>query len=132
MNYLDLINDIFKVCIVPLLGVLTTYIVKYIENKNCELQTKTDNEKQKKYLDLVTDTVEKCVVATNQTYVDSLKNKDAFDIESQKKAFEDTYNNVMSILNEDVKKYLNTILGDLNLYVTNLIESEVNINKSAN
>ena len=45
MNYVELVNEIFQVCIVPLLGILTTYLVKYITIKMEEIQVKTENEK---------------------------------------------------------------------------------------
>jgi hypothetical protein len=44
-------------------------------------------------------------------------------------AFKQTYDAVMSILTEDAKKYLQAALGDLDVYVTNSIESQVNASK---
>ena len=79
MDKLSILQQIFEVCIIPLLGILTAYIVQYIKAKSNELQTATDNAMADKYIALLTDTITKCVIATNQTYVDSLKNKDAFD-----------------------------------------------------
>ena len=29
MDWLNLVNDIFRVCIIPLLGVLTTYLINF-------------------------------------------------------------------------------------------------------
>ncbi|MGN1342622.1 MAG: hypothetical protein ACI4VL_05300 [Bacilli bacterium] len=40
-----------------------------------------------------------------------------------------TYNSVISILTDDAKVYLTSIYGDLNAYITNMIEAEVNKNK---
>jgi len=36
---------------------------------------------------MLDDTITKCVIATNQTYVDSLKDKNAFDKAAQEEAF---------------------------------------------
>lgn len=36
----------------------------------------------------------------------------------------------MNILSEEAKKYLNEAIGDLNLYITQKIEAEVNVNKT--
>ena len=36
---------------------------------------------------------------------------------------------VLDILSEDAKEYLNATIGDLNVYITNKIEAEVNLNK---
>ena len=88
MDKLSLLQQIFEVCIIPLLGILTAYIVQYIKAKSNELQTATDNAMADKYIALLTDTITKCVIATNQTYVDRLKNNDAFDKDAQKEAFQ--------------------------------------------
>jgi len=37
MEWGILINEIFQVCLIPLLGVLTTYLVKYIQIKAEEI-----------------------------------------------------------------------------------------------
>ena len=84
---------------------------------------------QMKYIEMLSNTICECVIATNQTYVDSLKAQGKFDAEAQKKAFEMTYNSVINILTEDAKVYLTSIYGDLTAYITNMIEAEVNKNK---
>ena len=69
------------------------------------------------------------VLATTQTYVEALKGKNAFDKEAQQKAFDMTYNAVMSVLTDEAKKYLTEAVGDLQLYVTNQIEATVKMTK---
>ena len=129
MNWLEMLQKIFEVCIIPLLGVLTTYLVMFIKNKSAALQEQTDNELYKKYIALLDETITKCVIATNQTYVESLKDKNAFDIEAQKKAFEMTYQSVLAILSKDAQQYLSEAVGDLNAYIVKSIEAQVNANK---
>ena len=41
-----------------------------------------------------------------------------------------TMDAVLKVLNEESKKYLNEMVGDLNLYITQKIEAEVNYNKT--
>lgn len=130
MNWLEILQQIFQVCIIPLLGVLTTYLVMFIKNKSAALQEQTDNELYKKYIALLDETITKCVIATNQTYVEALKNKNAFDPEAQKKAFEMTYQSVLAILSKDAQDYLTEAVGDLNAYIVKSIEAQVNANKA--
>lgn len=130
MNYMEMLQKIFEVCIIPLLGVLTTYLVIFIKQKSKELQETTDNELYKKYIELLQDTIVRCVIATNQTYVEALKDKNAFDKEAQEHAFKMTYDAVMAILTDDAKVYLSNVFGDLEVYITKLIEAEVNVNKN--
>lgn len=129
MDWLELLNQIFQICIIPLLGVLTTFLVAYINKKKEALKTQVDNTLYHKYIDLLSQTITDCVIATNQTYVDSLKASGTFDIDAQKKAFEDTCNNVLAILSDDAKEYLSMALGDLQAYIANRVEAEVKLNK---
>lgn len=129
MDWLNLLADIFEVCIIPLLGVLTAYAVKYIQVKSAEITEKTDNALVDKYTIMLADTISACVLATNQTYVEALKKQGSFDVEAQKEAFNMTLNAVMSILSDDAKDYLSEVFGDLNSYITSQIEASVNMNK---
>lgn len=129
MNYTELIATIFQVCIIPLLGVLTTFLVKWLQIKSSELQIKMDNDVADKYMVMLTNTITECVLATNQTYVEALKQQNKFDLEAQKIAFDKTSEAVMAILTEDAKKYLESAVGDLELFIRQKIEAEVNLNK---
>ena len=129
MNSITLLQQIFEVCIIPLIGVLTAFVVAYITAKMNELSASAGNATEQKYLKMISETITKCVIATNQTYVDSLKNKDAFSKEAQKEAFELTYNAVLDILSDDAKDYIAEAFGDAEIYLTTLIEEAVNKNK---
>lgn len=126
---LNLLQDILEVCIIPLLGVLTAYLVTYIKAKSNELVNKTDNELADKYIEMLSNTITDCVIATNQTYVEALKKDNAFTKEAQEEAFKKTYDAVMNVLTEDAKDYLSEAYGDLTAYITMKIEAEVNISK---
>jgi hypothetical protein len=134
--FLGLLGEIFEVCIIPLLGVLTAFVVSFLKAKKEEILAKIatnksqeEKELMSKYLNMVEKTVVDCVMATNQTYVDSLKQEGKFDADAQRVAFNKTLNAVLAILTDDAKNYLTQIFGDLNIYLTNLIESQVKINK---
>lgn len=132
MTWLPLLYQILEICLIPLLGVLTAYIIKYINYKSNEIQEKVENDTADKYIQMLTDTISACVLATNQTYVEALKKNNVFTAEAQKEAFNLTFNAIMSVLTEDAKKYLSTIYGDLDTYITNKIEAEVKFIKTFN
>lgn len=121
----DIVIEIIQVCIIPLLGIITKYLVDFLKAKRDEINDKIDNETAEKYTEMIFDTVTACVIATNQTYVNSLKEQGKFDEEAQKKAFDITMSAVLDILSDDVKKYMEEFTGDLNAYITNLIEAQV-------
>ena len=125
MNWLEILNQIFELCIIPLLGILSYYLIQFITIKGEEAQSKIDNDLADKYIKMATETVVSCVKATNQTYVDSLKATGAFDVEAQKKAFDMTKNAVLSILTAEAQKYLTEAVGDLNIYINQQIEAAV-------
>jgi hypothetical protein len=76
------LDNSFFYAVATLLGILTTYLVKFIGSKIEAMKKENDNELYRKYMQLLDETIEKCVIATNQTYVESLKNKNAFDAEA--------------------------------------------------
>ena len=129
MDWLNILDQVFDVCLSPLLGLATSILIIYVKAKIAEGKEKTNSELADKYLGLLEITVIDCIRATNQTYVNALKDKNAFDAEAQKVAFEMTYNAVIKVLSEEAKEYLTNIYGDLSIYITNMIEAEVNRNK---
>lgn len=125
----EIVIQIIQVCVIPLLGILTKYLVDYLTAKRNEINSKTDNETAQKYTNMIYQTVVDCVIATNQTYVDSLKKSGSFDEAAQKEAFNRTMNAIMTILSDDAKEYITEATDDLNTYLTQLIEAEVNKRK---
>lgn len=87
MEWMNLLYQILEVCIIPLLGIATAYLVKFINIKSTEIQNKVNNDNADKYIAMVAETISACVIATNQTYVEALKKQNAFTAEAQKEAF---------------------------------------------
>ena len=129
MEFNELISTIFQIVIIPLLAVLTSYAVKWINAKAAELKASTDNSYAHKYIDMLQDTIVKTVIAVNQTYVDALKQQNAFDKAAQEEAFKRVYESVMLSLNEEAFNYLNEAIGDLEEYITTQIEAAVKEHK---
>lgn len=129
MEWLNLLYQILEVCIIPLFGILTAYAIKFFNTKSTEIQSKVDNDTADKYIQMLTDTIASCVLATSQTYVEALKKDNAFTKEAQQQAFNMTYNAVMDVLTADAKEYLTNIYGDLSTYISNKIEAEVKMTK---
>lgn len=122
-------NVFFELCLIPILGVATTFLVLFLNSKKQEVDAKIENETAQKYINMALDTIAECVVATNQTYVDSLKAQGKFDMEAQKVAFQKTFDNVMALLSQEAKDYLTVAYGDLTNYLTTRIEAQVKISK---
>lgn len=130
MDWMKILATIFEIVIYLVVSLLGTWLIFLASTKIKELKTTTDNTLAHKYLDMLNSTISTCVLATTQTYVESLKKQNAFDIDAQKIAFKQTYDAVMKVLNEEAVHYLKNSVGDLETYITNRIEAEVNYNKN--
>lgn len=126
-----MLMQIIEVCLIPLLGILTKYLIDFLAAKSDEIKNKTNNEVAKKYTDMIYETVRNCVIATNQTFVNELKNQGQFNESAQKEAFNKTMIAVQTILGNEAQEYIKSISGDLTAYLTQLIEAEVNKIKGA-
>lgn len=95
-------------------------------NKGVEyLKVRLASETANKYLELAEKLVTDCVMATNQTYVDSLKSNGAFDKEAWTTAFEKSKNKVLKLLSEAQKEVIVEVYGDLETWVNTQIECKV-------
>ena len=126
---LNNISPILSNVLILIITALTSYIVTYINKKKKALQLEMDNMLAIKYTDMIEKTIIDCVNATNQTYVEALKKDNAFTKEAQAEAFNRTLNSVMKILSDDCLEYLTTVTTDVNAYIYNKIEAEVNYAK---
>jgi len=122
MDKMELIQQIFELCIVPLLAVLTGYLVTWIKAKTAEIE-------QNKYTDLISDTIIQCVIATNQTYVEALKKEGKFDAEAQEKAFEITKQAVLGVLTTQARDFIEMTYGDVEAWLNQQIEASINTYK---
>ena len=129
MDWTKILVQIFEICIIPLLGALCTFLIAFIRKKSKALQEKTNNELLDRLIAQTEEIVVTCIKATNQTYVESLKDKNAFDAEAQKTAFKKTYETVLGMLSEDAKKMIADNYGDVAQYITTLIESKIKQSK---
>ena len=129
MEFAQFIEQLFELCIFPGLIVLGKFAVDWLKAKTEEAKQNTSSEQEIKQLDMFYNTISVCVFATNQTYVDNLKKIGKFDVEAQKIAFEKTYNAVLAVLSDEVKKYIVETSGDLQIYLTQQIEAMVNDKK---
>ena len=130
MDWTTVLEQIFELALYTIISIAGIYIVYFFSTKIKELKQKTDNETTAKYLDMLDMTIQNAVLATTQTYVDSLKKEGKFDAEAQKAAFKQTYDAVMQVITADAVKYITAVVGDLETYVTNKIEADVKMSKT--
>lgn len=124
-EFLDLLYQIFQVALIPLLGIFVGFGIKLMQEKFAELQAGTNNEIINTYIQIAQDIIISCVQATNQTLVDTLKSKGVFTKEEWGKAFAQTKDNILTILNDYQKEVLGQIFNDLDAWIDVQIEAAV-------
>lgn len=125
MDWMNILDQIFDLCIIPLLALATTVFISFVKQKMAESKERANTELMTKYLNMLEITIVDCVKATNQTYVETLKDQNAFDVEAQKHAFELTKSAVVQILSDEAKNYLTHAFGDLNTIINEKIEATI-------
>lgn len=72
-TWITLVNEILQTVVVPLMGVLTVFLIKVIREKMDAAAKNTKNETLAKYILMLKETVVDCVEATNQTFIVRLR-----------------------------------------------------------
>ena len=126
----QMLQEIFFTCLLPLIGILCSYAIMFIKSKVSELKETNENELFNKYLDMLVGFVETCVIATNQTYVDSLKEQGRFGPEEHDIAYHKTFDAIKALMTDEMQKVLSEVYSDLDFYISQLIQEQVNVVKA--
>lgn len=129
MNTQETLSTILKMVLVPILPLLTTYIIYWLKIKVDELKEKINNEKFNKYLDILHELITSNVMMVNQTFVDALKKDEIFTKENQIEAFNLVKTNVLNSLTRVGYDVLANVIEDLDTYINTEIEAAVRLNK---
>ncbi len=121
-----LLQEIFFTCLLPLIGILCSYGIAFMRKKVKEMQEKSQNDLFNKYSDMLISIIETCVIATNQTYVDELKEQGRFGPEEHDIAYHKTFDAVKALMTEEMQKVLTEVYTDIDFYISQLIQEQVN------
>ena len=120
---INVISAVVTTVLLPLITWAGTKLIQYIG-------TKVKNEKAVALLTTATTIVLNAVRSVFQTYVESLKASGSFNAEAQKTALSKAKDIALSQLGDDVKEYISSIYGNLDGWLTNQIESTINLLKN--
>lgn len=121
---INIISVIVTAVILPLISIGGTQLIKLINNKI------KDNEIAK-FLAEATTIVTNAVRAVFQTYVEELKATGTFDVQSQSIALTKARQIALSQMSEEIKNFIITHYGDLNVWLNNQIEATINLLKNS-
>ena len=87
------------------------------------LRTKIKNKKIAELLSSILNIVTNAVKVVYQTYVESIKGTDEWTVDAQKKALQMALEKAKKQLSKDTIKFIEDTYGNLDDYLTNLIEA---------
>lgn len=120
---INIISAVVTTVLLPLITWAGTKLIQYIG-------TKVKNEKASALLATATNIVLNAVRSVFQTYVESLKANGKSDSASQVEALKRAKDIALSQLGDDVKEYITANFGNLDGWLTNQIESSINLLKN--
>lgn len=102
---------------------------QFIHSKCQDLKQKTKSESLQRFIDKFDHIIRICVEATNQTFVDNLKDNNAFTDEQKTEAFKQTFDAVDLMLTDEDKKQIIDSFGDVSNFVKVSIENYIKTSK---
>ena len=133
-EYASMTNLVITIVTI-LITVLGAQLSSFINVKINSVKQKVNNEKVDKYTNLALDTINKVVIALNQTTVNELKKAAADGKISKSEIFNLTQtatNTVLNTLSSEVVEYLTMAYGDVQKWIHLHIENSVVTVKKVN
>lgn len=118
-----------KIFIIGMLAVVIVYCIITWLKFSKEYIKEIENEKISFALERLDKIIRRAVGAANQVIVNNAKEDGTFTTSYGKKVKEEVFETVLKILGDEGKQLLNEALGDLDEYISNGIEDEVDRRK---
>lgn len=118
----EIIINILSVVVTSIILPIITYIGIRVSKW---LNTKIEDEKQRKILETITDIVTRNVSTVFQTYVETLKDNNKFDDEAKERAFDFAKLGIVKELTEESVAFIKENYGDINNWLASKIESTI-------
>lgn len=125
----ELLGSLFTLVVVPMLGLITTYLIALLKRKTAELEQKMHNETVSKYISMAENAIETAVISVNQTFVENMKKKGTFDQDAMVESFLMAKDTAAAMIGESARKVLKSAFGDLDLWIESKIEYYVKQHK---
>ena len=118
-----------KMFIIGMLAVAIAYSIITFLNYSKEYTKEIKNERVNYTLDRLNKIIEKAVGAANQVIVNNAKDDGTFTPSFGKEIRDEVFESVLKVLGDEGKQLLNEALGDLDKYISDSIEDEVDKRK---
>ena len=129
VNLTNLLMELLYVVLIGTIPIVSKYLTQQIDVKKNEI-LKADKAKDfQNSIDGAMSLVEKVVDYVSQTYVDALKKEGKFDAAAQQNAYNKAVDALEKLMDDDMKRVLIDVYGDLATWMKVAIESYIKNNK---
>ena len=129
VNLTNLLMELLYVVLIGTIPIVSKYLTQQIDVKKNEI-LKADKTKDFQHsIDGAMSLVEKVVDYVSQTYVDALKKDGKFDAAAQQNAYNKAADALEKLMDDDMKRVLIDVYGDLATWMKVAIESYIKNNK---
>ncbi len=125
----EMINTIVGAVLVPVLPILTAYIIALLKKKTAEINQSIENQTLQKYITIAEDAICTAVVSLNQVLVDAAKKSGQFDQQAQEEAFAQCKEIAISLMGGTARTALKEVYNDFDAWIDNKIQYYVNKEK---
>ncbi len=115
---INIISVIVTSIVIPLITFLGVKLTQW-------LNTKIKGEKERNLLTKITEIITNNVASTFQTFVESLKKENKFDLNAQAQALRKTKESIFNELSDEAIQYIDNNFGDFNEWITTQIEATI-------
>lgn len=115
---INIISVVVTNIVIPLITFLGIKLTQW-------LNTKIKGEKERNLLTKITEIITNNVASTFQTFVESLKKENKFDLNAQAQALRKTKESIFNKLSDEAIQYIDNNFGDFNEWITTQIEATI-------
>lgn len=115
---INIISVVVTSIVIPLITFLGVKLTQW-------LNTKIKGEKERNLLTKITEIITNNVASTFQTFVESLKKENKFDLNAQAQALRKTKESIFNELSDEAIQYIDNNFGDFNEWITTQIEATI-------
>ena len=126
---MDLLLEVLQAIIGVAVPILTGFFIRFVNSATTQAKERTENDRVKRYVSELNDSISTAVAYVSQTYVEELKNDDKFSAEKQKKALNQALSVTRGLLSKEALKYFGMLQDDITGFLVKKIEEQVFLQK---
>ena len=125
----DFLATLLQAVLTVATPIIASFLAMWLRAAIVHLSSSTSNALAARYLSEVAEAAAIAVLYVSQTYVDAIKEEGKWNTATQKEALRQAIEKAKALLSEDALDFVKMIYGDIEAYLSSLIEASVKANK---